>query len=125
MTQRETLKVVEPFTVLLKARGWHIENIHGNQFQMGLPDYYVCHEKHHPRWIEFKVFDAWFKVSITRAQRIKFPILAAYGVPIFVIAAQDLRGIAHKGRRERLYKKLFEEPNWIYAFNKNMNTMLK
>ncbi len=123
--QRESVRIVNPFTILLKARGWHVENIHGNQFQSGLPDQYICKQGQHPRWIEYKVFDAWFKTSITLAQRTKFPLLDANGTLIFIIAAQDLRGPAKQGERERLYKKLFQEPNWMYVLNKNQQYMLK
>ena len=124
-TQRESVRIVQPFTVLLKARGWHVENIHGNQFQSGLPDAFICKDGHTSRWVEFKVFDNWFKVELTIAQRIKFPLLSSQGVKIYIIAAQDLRGEARQGARERLYSKLFDEPNWHYALNKSMNTYLK
>ena len=41
--QRESLLMATPFTIFLRARDWHIENIHGNQYQQGLPDKYICH----------------------------------------------------------------------------------
>lgn len=122
--QRESLLIANPFKVLLTARGWHIENIHGNPFQHGLPDCYICHHQYSPRWVEFKVFDNGL-IHLTPSQKKKFPILASMGVPIYIIAAEDLRGYNNKAKRERLYKKLFDEPNVHYTFNKRLYGLLK
>jgi len=123
-TQRESTLIAHPFRVFLTARGWHTENIHGNQFQSGLPDCYICHQNYSPRWIEFKVFDNRL-IHLTPMQKKKFPILASMGVPIYIIASDDLRGLENKYKRERLYKKLFDEPNVYYAFNKRLYSMLR
>lgn len=123
-TQKETILIVEPFTTYLKAKGWHIENIHGNQYQAGLPDLYICHVKYAPKWIECKVFRGNF-VSLTPAQKAKFPLLHSFGVPIWVIASDDLRGKQNYGKRERLYKKLFQEPNVPFTFCKTTHMLLK
>lgn len=123
-TQRESLLIAHPFKVFLIARGWHTENIHGNAFQYGLPDCYICHQQYSPRWIEFKVFDNGL-IHLTTQQKIKFPLLDSMGVPIFIIAADDLRGRINKHKRERLYKKLFDEPNVHYALNKRLYSMLR
>jgi len=47
--QRETTLVGKPFDYLLKSRGWTVDNIHGNQYQRGLPDRYISHEQYAPR----------------------------------------------------------------------------
>ena len=116
--QRETTHIVRPFTNYLKLRGWTVENIHGNQFQAGLPDAYAMHPDYSPRWIEYKVRSKSDTVKLTDQQKIKFPMMHTLGVPIYIIAAFDLRGAKHKRLRERLYKKLFEEPNVLLAFSK-------
>ena len=123
-TQRETKEIVEPFTIFLKARGWHIENIHGNQYQAGLPDLYICHPLYSPRWVECKVFDGNF-IHLTNAQKIKFPLLHSFNVPIFIIAAVSLRGTENYSKRIRMYKKLFKEPNVTYSFCKTTHMLLR
>ena len=83
----------------LSARGWHVERLIGNALQMGLPDLFVAHPKWGIRFVELKRPD---KYSFTRAQKIKWPILDAYGVGIWILTAAD----------EEQYKKLFGKPNW-------------
>lgn len=115
MEQRETRLVAKPFDEILKARGWVVENIHGNQYQMGLPDRYIHHPDYSPKWVEYKVIEDDGSIKLTRGQKIKFPVLLANNVPIFVVCHKDLR----KNDREkiRLYKKLFEEPNAQFILN--------
>lgn len=123
-TQKESLLIARPFKIYLEALHWHTENIHGNQYQQGLPDCYICHPKYSPRWIEFKVFDSGL-IHLTPAQKIKFPQLLSYNVPIYVIASDDLRGKINLHKRERLYKKLFDTPNGHFALNKRTYLLLK
>lgn len=123
-TQRESLLIADPMDICLQDHGWYCINTHGNQFQAGLPDRYICHPKYAPRWVEYKVFEG-NKVHLTRAQKIRFPIMHGYGVPIFVIAGTDLRGPKNYGARERLYKKLFKDPNVMFALTPSMNRFLK
>ena len=80
-------------------RGWHVERIIGNAFQSGLPDLYAAHPKWGQRWIEVKNEGRY---EITKAQRLKFPILAQYGVGVWILVAAT----------EKEYDKLFAEPNW-------------
>jgi hypothetical protein len=123
MQQKETTHIAVPFCNFLKVMGWTVENIHGNQYQEGLPDKYIFHDKYSPRWVEFKVFSPSGSVELTAAQKRKFPVMAAKGVPIYVIAHTDLRG--DQDSLMRLYKKLFEEPNVHYAMIKSLNHMLR
>ena len=123
-TQRETLLIAEPMDICFESHGWYMINTHGNQFQAGLPDRYCCHAKYSPRWIEYKVFES-NQIHLTRAQKIRFPIMYGYNVPIFVIAGTDLRGKDNYVRRERLYNKIFQEPNVAFVFNKRMHRLLK
>jgi len=118
-TQRETTHVVKPFIRMLKDRGWRCKNVIGNQYQQGFPDYFIMHENYSSRWVEFKVRKGNI-VTLTPAQRIEFPEMISRGVPIYVIAAEDLRGSVNQALRERMYRKLFEEPNAIYALSKQM-----
>lgn len=123
--QRETLMVCNPMDICLQSHGWYLINTHGNQFQAGLPDRYICHPKYSPRWVEYKVFTDGYGVHLTDAQKKRFPIMHGYGVPIFVIASKDLRGASKFSDRERLYKKLFQEPNVMYALNKMTHKFLR
>lgn len=109
--QRESIRVADPFKLYLKHLGWHCENIHGNQYQSGLPDAYVMHGKYSPRWVEFKVIEDNGSVHLTSAQQRKWPIWIAHGVNFWVIAARDMRGVTGKQELEREYKKLFGSPN--------------
>jgi len=128
MAQRETVKVVEPFVALLKHRGWTVKNFHGNQYQQGVPDAYIMHPDYSPRWVEFKVIEprkgSSGAVHLTDAQKKTFPVWHANGVPIYIIAATDLRGSDNQGKRERLYKKLFEKPNVLFAMSKRSQSLL-
>ena len=123
--QREVNLITNPFRIFLEARGWHCEKIIGNQYQQGLPDLFICHSQYTSRWIECKVIETDGSIHITPAQRIKFPILLSRGVPIYVIASDDLRGTKNYSKRERLYQKLFDEPNAHYALNRRTVHMLK
>ena len=118
-TQTETTNVRDPFKIFLQARKWHVEHIVGNQFQEGFPDLYIYHHQYGPRWVEIKHIKGTGRgtISFTNAQKIKFPRMHSCGVPIIVIAARDLRGIEHANERERLYKKLFEQPNVMLAMD--------
>ena len=123
--QRESILVADPFTIFLRGLGWTVDNVHGNQYQKGFPDKYIHSQIYHPRWIEFKVFDKYDHVKYTDAQKKVFPIWNAHNIPIFVIAAYDLRGERNYLRRQHLYKKLFEEPNVMYLFSKMSHCLLK
>lgn len=122
--QRESVKVVDPFVALLRARGWTVKNFHGNQYQQGVPDAYIMHSDYSPRWVEFKVREESNYVHLTTAQKKTFPVWHGLGVPIYIIAAKDLRGSVNQLLRERLYNKLFEKPNVLYAMSKRTHNLL-
>ena len=87
---------------MMRSKEWYIINMHGNEFQMGVPDLYCCHKRHGTRWVEVKVKD---KYRFTPAQIDVFPELAAKGVGIWVLT----------GASEEQYAKLFKPANW-WAF---------
>ena len=111
MAQRETVRIAAPFKQFLKYHDWHCENIHGNQYQSGLPDSYIMHGKYSPRWVEYKVIEDNGSIHLTQAQKVKWPIWIAHGVNFWIIAGRDFRGVKGKASMEREYKKLFSPPN--------------
>jgi hypothetical protein len=120
--QRETLLVGQPFTRFMEFKGWKVKKTHGNQYQEGFPDSYCYHHMFSPRWVEFKVWDG-NTLSLTSSQKRCFPEMMTRQVPIFVIIHTDLRG--NQSELERMYKKLFTEPNVHYAFNKSTYHFLR
>jgi len=121
--QRESVRVVDPFKKFLKHQmGWEVYNIHGNMYQAGYPDCYITHENYTPRWVEFKVVEDSGSIKLTDAQKKKFPKMIAHNVPIYIIAHKDLRGNINEIRR--MYRKLFEEPNAMFAFSRRTWSML-
>jgi hypothetical protein len=83
----------------LRAREWLVEQTHGNLYQKGFPDLYVKHKRHGHRWIDCKQPK---KFSLTRDQRLKWPIWHDYGIGIWILTAAD----------QSEYDKLFAPPNW-------------
>jgi len=122
--QREVELITNPFRIHMADYGWYTEKTVGNQFQEGFPDTYAMHHKYSPRWIEMKVLDKYNHITLTPAQKIKFPLWISCGVPIYVIAAKDLRGTLNYNLRERLYQKLFEEPNGLFALSPRLHHLL-
>jgi len=90
--QREFIKYV-------KARGWHVERMIGNQLQKGIPDIYIMHPKHGNRWIDLKNPKDY---EFTIQQRLKWPIWESFGTGIWIIT----------GWADADYDKLFQPPNW-------------
>jgi len=83
----------------LEARGWLVERLIGNAFQVGVPDLYCYHPKWGSRWIDVKNPGHY---SFTKAQKIKWPKWEHYGVGIWIITSADQAG----------YDLLFKPPNW-------------
>lgn len=83
----------------VEARGWHAEIMHGNAFQVGIPDLYLYHRKWGARWVDAKVPG---KYTFTKAQKIKWPKWERAGIGIWILVA---------GTQEE-YDKLFGPPNW-------------
>jgi len=90
-SQPETIKIVDPFIAAMRKEGWICYNIHGNQFQKGLPDYF-CFREGISRWIEFKVCqppNGYIKLQ--PAQKKRFPEMYNEGLPVYIVADYDLR----------------------------------
>jgi len=126
--------MAEPFTNLLESRGWVCTKVTSGKFSMDsgnyafqkcLPDYHVTHIQYGERWIEYKIFDAAWKIHLTAKQMIRFPILMANGTKIWCIAGKDIRGPENYEKRLHLYAKLMDEPNGSYMLNKRLHHMLK
>ena len=108
--QRESIRIADPFCVFLKHKGWHVENIHGNQYQQGLPDKWIMSIDYTPRWVEFKVVEDNGSIHLTPAQEKKWPIWIANGCNFWVVCGKDMRGISGKREIQREYNKLLREP---------------
>jgi len=84
----------------LKARGWHVERMIGNAFQMGVPDLFIAHPKWGQRWIDVK--RPGKNYSFTKAQKLKWPVWDTFGIGIWILTAAN----------QAEYDKLFAPPNW-------------
>ena len=98
--------IEEEVEILLHARGWYTEGTHGNAFQKGFPDLYCLHSRYGHRWIDLKVPS---KNSLTKAQRLKWPLWEANGGEIWILTAAT----------EEEYSKLFQPPNWREFWKKS------
>jgi hypothetical protein len=83
----------------LAARGWLVERMIGNAWQIGIPDLFVHHPKWGSRWIDVKCPD---HRTFTRAQKQKWPQWERFGLGIWILTAAD----------QSAYDKLFQPPNW-------------
>lgn len=99
MTRQGEKLIQADLGVFMKARGWYVENTHGNAFQKGFPDMYCIHVDYGARWIDTKVPG---KNSLTKAQRLKWPLWEANGGQIWILTAAT----------EEEYRKLWLPPNW-------------
>ena len=118
-TQPETVKIVKPFVAMMREKGWLAINIHGNQFQKGLPDYMFFRNGVY-RWVEFKVCkepNGWIK--ITDAQRVMFPKLIAEQANVYVVADYDLRNNP-LGLKEHYKRVVHEKSNLHLLLDKRM-----
>lgn len=102
--QRESVKVVKPFSNFLEYEGWHLENLHGSQFQYGLPDQ-LAMRAGRIIGIEYKVIEENGRIKYTKHQQVKFPKMMSEGFPIYIIASRDLTGTD---------KRTIQEINWLY-----------
>jgi len=83
----------------LTDRGWLVERMIGNAFQVGIPDLYVHHPKWGGRWIDVK---QPLRYSFTKQQKTKWPHWSSYGVGIWILTAAN----------QEQYDLLFGPPNW-------------
>lgn len=106
-------KIQQEIINFLKIRDWYVKNMHGNQFQFGVPDLYCAHRKYGARWVEVK--DPKRKSGVfTAAQLAEFPKITAAGVGIWVLTAAT----------EEQYNLMVRgAPNWyLYLDNLNPNS---
>lgn len=85
----------------LKALDWYVKSTHGNMYQSGFPDLYICHSMYGSKWVEVKNKE---KYVFTPAQLLNFPLMSAHGAGIWVLTSADDDEI----------NKLFKAPNWVY-----------
>jgi hypothetical protein len=90
----------------LRVRGWLVERLIGNAFQVGIPDLFLHHPKWGSRWVDVKV-DGHY--SFTKAQKIKWPLWETYNLGIWILTAAT----------QAEYDKLFAPPNWRSFVKKN------
>lgn len=91
-------KIQNDLIDFLKIRDWYVMETHGNMYQRGFPDLFICHYKYGARWVEVKNAASY---SFTPAQLECFPrISQGSGVWILV------------GATETEYNKLFGPANW-------------
>lgn len=92
-------KIQSRLMKFLRARGWLVENMHGNMFQSGIPDLYCFKREYGERWIDVKVEGRY---SFTKAQRIKWVQWEIAGIGIWILT----------GHTQKDYNRLFRPPNW-------------
>lgn len=116
--QPETYKIIQPFMYHLqeKDRNWRFLNIHGNSFTSTLPDKLLIHPDYGQKLIEFKVRKG-NTIHLSKNQKLDWPIYIRGGLKFWVIAAEDLRGKEKYNLKERLYQKLFQEPNMEFILS--------
>ena len=68
----------------LEYRGWFVILMHGNLFQLGIPDLFICHAEFGQRWVEVKLPEMkgsrW-----TSSQSNYFPEFIKHGSHIWVL----------------------------------------
>ena len=92
----------------LESKGWLVERMVGNAFQMGVPDLYLAHLKDGKRWVDIKVYGEY---SFTKAQRWKWPLWESFGIGIWILGATSPEACT-KEHMINEYVTLFEPPNW-------------
>lgn len=83
----------------LTDRGWHVEVMHGNAFQRGIPDLWLWNRGWGFRWIDVKQPKRYV---FTDHQKVKWPLWDSLGIPIWILTAAN----------EEEHDKLFAPPNW-------------
>lgn len=91
--------IQEDLRRFLKVRGWLVERMIGNAFQMGIPDLYLHHPRWGERWVDVKQPKNY---TFTREQKLKWPLWDSFGAGIWILTAAT----------QAEYDKLFRPPNW-------------
>jgi hypothetical protein len=89
----------------LRIREWYVLETHGNMYQRGFPDLFVCHTSYGQRWVEVK---NPLQYCFTAAQMETFPKLCAHGSGVWILTAAT----------QDEYLKLWKPPNW-WVYNCN------
>lgn len=90
----------------LHMMGWRTKKIHGNRFQVGLPDLYAYHKVYGQRWIEIK--DPKGDLRFEQVKIIRE--FGQHGVGVWIL--EDIKDIV----------KLYKEPNSAeYMLNKRLD----
>lgn len=92
----------------LRVRGWFVERLIGNAFQVGVPDLFLYHKKWGMRWVDVKRPG---KYSFTKAQKIKWPAWEEAGIGIWIITEASEEGTDC----------LYGPPNWRKFVKKSWN----
>lgn len=85
---------------LFAGHGWLVKSTHGNEYQSGFPDLYMCHNSYGARWVECKNPE---KYSFTPAQSEWFPKFTAFGAGIWIVTAAN---------EEQYRMVVASPPNW-------------
>ena len=109
-TQPESYKVANPMKRMMKDLGWVFYNVNPGTHTDTFPDTWAGHKIFGERWIEWKVRYGNI-VHLTDSQKVVFPDQMKRGMRIWCIAAEDLRYKVNFHKRQKMYNKLFEEPN--------------
>ena len=111
--------IQEDFIKFFEARGWLVERMVGNAYQLGIPDLYIFHKNHGPRWIDIK----YAKKNIyTKAQVQKWPEWEKAGLGIWIIAGTCKHPSYEEMDAE--YQLLFEPPNMRRYWKAKYDTMI-
>lgn len=84
--------------------------MHGNAFQVGIPDLWLYHRRFGYRWVDAKVAGRY---SFTKAQKIKWPQWERAGIGIWILVAGT----------QAEYDKLFGPPNWRQYWKASWGTL--
>lgn len=87
--QPERKDVTDPLMSLLRAKGWWVKKIHGNEFQSGLPDLYAFHPGYGQRWIECK-HPSRIRLEyggLDESQIKQFHEMTTFGIGIWIITS--------------------------------------
>jgi len=101
---RPEAKIQKEIRAFLELRGWYVRVLHGNIFQTGMPDLFICRRSLGWRFVEVK---QPVKYIFTESQCDSFPKFAANDVGIWILTAAI----------EQQYNLLFKPANWWAAFH--------